>query len=104
MIKRTGIAVILFGPKIFKISVKRFEYNPAEITLKKGVPVVLHLTTEDRSYEFNVPSMKLRADIMPGKVTELKVTPRKLGDFYFFCDIDCGSGHERMNGKIKVTE
>jgi len=119
MIKRIGIAVIVVasllgmnclradsddGAKIVKISAKRFEYSPEEITLKKGVPVVLQLTTEDRSHGFNVPSMNLRADIMPGKVTELKVTPQKAGDFDFFCDIYCGSGHEGMSGKIKVTE
>jgi cytochrome c oxidase subunit II len=90
--------------KIIKVSAKRFEYSPQEITLKKGAPVVLQLTTEDRSHGFSVPSMNLRADIVPGKVTELKVTPQKAGEFDFFCDVFCGSGHEGMNGKIKVTE
>jgi cytochrome c oxidase subunit II len=92
------------GAKIIKISAKRFEYSPQEITLKKGIPVIFQLTTEDRSHGFNVPSMNLRADIVPGKVTELKVTPPKTGEFDFFCDIFCGSGHEGMNGKIKVTD
>jgi cytochrome c oxidase subunit II len=119
MIKRNGIALILVagafgmtclgafsddGAKIIKISARRFEYSPEEITLKKGVPVVFQLTTEDRSHGFNVPSMNLRADIVPGKVTELKVTPQKAGKFDFFCDVFCGSGHEGMNGKITVTE
>jgi cytochrome c oxidase subunit 2 len=92
------------GAKIIKISAKRFEYSPSEITLKKGAPVVFQLTSEDRTHGFNVPSMNLRANIEPGKVTELKVTPQKAGEFDFFCDIFCGSGHEGMNGKIKVTE
>jgi cytochrome c oxidase subunit 2 len=119
MIKRNGIAVILAacafgmtslgafsddGAKIIKISARRFEYSPQEFTLKKGVPVVFQLTTEDRSHGFNVPSMNLRADIVPGKITELKVTPQKAGKFDFFCDVFCGSGHEGMNGKITVTE
>jgi cytochrome c oxidase subunit II len=92
------------GAKIIKISAKRFEYSPQEITLKKGASVVFQLTTEDRSHGFNVPSMNLRADVVPGKVTELKVTPQKAGVFDFFCDVFCGSGHEGMNGKITVTE
>jgi cytochrome c oxidase subunit 2 len=92
------------GAKIIKVSAKRFEYSPQEITLKKGAPVVLQLTTEDRSHGFNIPSMNLRADILPGKVTELKLTPQKAGEFDFFCDIFCGSGHEGMNGKIIVAE
>jgi cytochrome c oxidase subunit 2 len=90
--------------KIIKVSARRFEYSPSEIKLKKGTPVVLQLTTEDRSHGFDIPSMNLRADIVPGKVTEVKVTPQKAGEFDFFCDVFCGSGHEGMNGKIIVTE
>ena len=92
------------GAKVIKISAKRFEYTPQQITLKKGVPAVFQLTSEDRTHGFNIPAMNLRADIAPGKVTELKVTPQKAGEFDFFCDIFCGSGHEGMNGKITVTE
>jgi cytochrome c oxidase subunit 2 len=90
--------------KIIKVSAKRYEFSPSEITLKKGVPVVLQLSTEDRSHGFYAPSLNLRADILPGKVTELKVTPQKTGDFDFFCDVFCGSGHESMLGKIKVVD
>src|SRR5262249_17364834 len=75
------------GARFIKVSAKRFEYNPQEITLKKGVPIVFQLTTEDRLHGFNVPSMNLRADVVPGKVTELKVTPQKAGKFDFFCDV-----------------
>jgi cytochrome c oxidase subunit 2 len=92
------------GLKIIKVTAKRFEYVPQQITLKKGVPTVIQLTTEDRSHGFNIPLMKLRVDIEPGKVAELKLTPQKSGEFDFFCDIFCGSGHEGMNGKITVTE
>src|SRR5262249_57813458 len=77
------------APQVIKISAKRFEYNPHEIVLKKGVPTVLQLTTEDRRHGFSIPAMNLRADIVPGNVTELKVTPEKAGDFDFFCDIFC---------------
>ena len=90
--------------QVVKISARRFEYTPHEITLKKGVPVILQLTTEDRSHGFNIPAMNLRADIMPGKISELKLTPEKSGDFDFFCDIFCGSGHEGMSGKITVKD
>jgi cytochrome c oxidase subunit 2 len=97
-------SVLSQDSKTIKVSARRYEFMPSEITLKKGVPVVLQLSTEDRSHGFYAPSLNLRADILPGKVTELKVTPAKTGDFDFFCDIFCGSGHESMLGKIKVIE
>ena len=28
----------------------------------------------------------------------------KLGEFPFHCDVFCGSGHEQMDGTIKVTD
>ncbi|HEY9714639.1 MAG TPA: cupredoxin domain-containing protein [Chroococcales cyanobacterium] len=88
----------------FDITARRFEFSPREITVKKGKPVVLRLKSEDRLHGFNVPALNLRADIQPGKVSELKLTPSKAGELDFFCDVFCGAGHEGMNGKITVTE
>lgn len=89
---------------VVKISAKKYEYKPREIILKRGVPVILQITSEDRSHGFNIPALNLRADVLPGKVSELRLTPAKSGDYDFFCDIFCGGGHEHMNGKIKVVD
>jgi cytochrome c oxidase subunit 2 len=91
-------------PTIIKISAKKYEYTPSEIVLKKGVPVVLQLTSEDRHHGFTITAWKVRADIEPGKVTEVKLQPQETGEFEFHCDVVCGSGHETMNGTIKVQE
>lgn len=90
--------------KVIKITAKKFEYNPNEIRLKKGVPVVFELTSLDRLHGFNCPELGIRGDINPGKVTRIDLTPQKVGTFVFFCDIYCGEGHENMNGKIIVEE
>jgi cytochrome c oxidase subunit 2 len=91
-------------PKTIQINAKRYEFTPSEIVVKKGVPVVLQLSTEDRSHGFSAPDFDIRTDIMPGKSTEVKLLPTKVGKFDFFCDIFCGSGHESMLGKIIVVE
>ena len=87
-----------------KITAKKFEYSPKEITLKKGVPVVLEFTSLDRLHGFNCPGLGIRADIEPGKAGRVEFTPKKAGTFPFHCDIFCGSGHGDMAGKIIVTE
>lgn len=92
------------GEKTVKITAKKFEYNPNEIRLKKGLPVVFELTSLDRLHGFNCPELGIRGDINPGKVTKISLTPQKTGTFIFFCDIYCGEGHENMNGKIIVEE
>jgi cytochrome c oxidase subunit II len=90
--------------KVIKISAKKYEYTPDEIVLKKGEPVVLQLTSKDRHHGFTISSMKVRADIEPGEVTEVKLQPQETGEFEFHCDVFCGAGHENMSGVIKVQE
>jgi cytochrome c oxidase subunit 2 len=84
------------------ISVRQWAFTPAQITLKKGVPVILELTSEDVHHGFNVAEWQVRADIVPGNKTQVPVTPTTAGTFSFFCDYYCGSGHEGMQGQITV--
>ena len=88
---------------VVPIRVKKFEYLPAEITLKVGVPVVFELTSEDVTMGFNLPDFKLRTDVVPEKVTRLPFTPDRTGTFDFYCDVFCGDGHEDMSGKMRVV-
>ncbi len=90
--------------QVIKVTAKRYEYSPSEITLKKGVPVTLEFTSLDRPHGFNCPDLEIRTDIMPGKVNRVNFVPKKVGTFEFHCDLFCGEGHETMTGKFIVTE
>jgi len=90
--------------KVIRITAKKFNYTPGEIKLKKGVPVILEFRTLDVMMGFNLPDFNVRADIVPGKVTRLRLVPDKTGTFVFLCDLFCGTGHEEMNGKIAVVD
>ena len=99
-----GYLIAAENEQVIQITAKRFEYSPKEITVKKGVPVVLEFTSLDRLHGFNCPGLKIRTDIHPGKVNPLRFVPDKAGTFPFHCDNFCGSGHEGMKGTIVVTE
>ena len=86
------------------MTVKRFEYSPREIHLKKGVPVVLEITSLDVPHGFNLPDLGVRADVVPGVPARVRLVPSKVGTFTFHCDIFCGSGHEELDGTIVVTD
>ena len=92
------------GETVVKLTAKKFEYMPAQITVKKGTPVSLELTSEDAKHGFNLPDFKVRSDIKPGSVTRVTFTPDKTGTFTFACDVFCGSGHEDMSGTLTVVE
>jgi cytochrome c oxidase subunit 2 len=89
---------------VIRITAKKFAYTPDNVTLKKGVPVILEFTTADVLMGFNLPDLGVRADIVPGQTTRLRVVPDKIGTFHYFCDIFCGAGHEDMNGTITVVD
>jgi cytochrome c oxidase subunit 2 len=94
------------GPKkerVIKIEAKKFVYTPNQITVKQGEVVVLEFTAIDFTHGFSVPDMHIRADLMPGQVTRVKLNTDAAGDFDFLCDNFCGTGHETMYGKITIT-
>jgi cytochrome c oxidase subunit 2 len=106
-----GIASAAFGAtafaqlteKVIRIVARKFEYTPGEITLQKGVPVVLELTTEDVAMGFYAPELKIDVEIVPGKVVQVRLVPEKVGSFDVSCNVFCGEGHEDMAGKIHVA-
>ena len=89
-------------PPVVKISARKFAFTPGEVTLKRGVPVVLEFSTADVVMGFNAPELDLRADIVPGQVARVPFTPQRAGSFEYLCDIFCGEGHEKMTGRIRV--
>jgi cytochrome c oxidase subunit 2 len=90
--------------QVIKVTAKKFEYSPNEITVKKGMPVTLEFTSLDRLHGFNCPDLGIRTDITPGKENRVRFVPQKSGTFEFHCDVFCGEGHEDMTGKIIVAE
>lgn len=92
------------NPKVIEITAKKFEFTPNEITLKKGQPVILRLTSSDRVHGFFSKALKFDTDIPAGKTTDVAITPDTAGDFTIICDHYCGTGHGNMKMKATVVE
>lgn len=89
-------------PRVVQITAKRFNFTPNQITLKKGETVTLQLTSEDVTHGFYMKALKLDEVIVPGKATEITLTPQTAGRFTTICDHFCGVGHGNMNMTIIV--
>ena len=98
-----GLAWAKPKPRVIKVIAKKFVFVPAEIRVKQGETVILQLSAPEVPMGFNLADFKLRADVMPGKVTSLEFTPDKAGTFIFLCDVFCDTGHEDMNGTLIVA-
>jgi cytochrome c oxidase subunit 2 len=91
------------GP-VVKITASRFHFTPNRITLIKGQPVTLELTSDDVTHGFMIRPLKIDTDIKPGQVTDITVTPAVAGTFKAICDHYCGIGHGDMRMRVVVEE
>jgi len=90
--------------RVIVVHTKKFEFSPDQLTLKKGEPVTFEFVADDVVMGWNLTGFGLRADVIPGKPVRVRFVPDRTGEFTFFCDIFCGSGHEDMAGSIKVVD
>jgi len=90
--------------RVIEIVARRFFYTPSEILVKRGQPLTLAFTAIDFTHGFNIPDLKIRADLVPGRVVKVRLVPDKVGTLDFLCDNFCGDGHEGMVGKLIVQD
>jgi cytochrome c oxidase subunit 2 len=88
--------------RVIAITARRFEFNPREVTLKQGETVKLQLTSEDVTHGFFLRPLGIDEEIVPGKTTEIVVTPKAAGRYTTICDHFCGAGHGGMKMTIVV--
>ena len=89
-------------PHVITISAKRFEFTPNEIHLKRGEAVTLRVTSEDASHGLYQSDLKIALDLLPGRPSDVTITPAETGRFLAICDHFCGSGHGNMKLVIDV--
>ena len=89
------------APQVVKLVAQRFHYTPSEFRVKPG-EVVLEITSLDFVHGFNMPDLNLRADLPPGRVTQVRFTVDQPGEYAFLCDNFCGDQHEQMGGRMFV--
>jgi cytochrome c oxidase subunit 2 len=67
-----------------------------EIHLPVGRPVYLALTSDDVIHSFWVPALAGKVDMLPGRITRLRVTATEAGILRGQCAEYCGEQHARM--------
>ena len=92
------------GPHRIDVTAKKFEFQPGEITLKKGEPVLLVLKSADVAHGIRFRELGIEAKIGKGQTSELAFTPDKTGTFVGHCSVFCGSGHGAMTLTLHVVD
>jgi cytochrome c oxidase subunit II len=87
-----------------EIIAKRFAFEPAEITLKKGEPVDLVLKSTDVPHGLRFRDLNVEVDVGKGGTREVHFVPNKTGTFTGHCSVFCGAGHGSMTLTLHVVD
>ena len=60
------------------------------------------MESADVIHSFWVPEFRVKQDVVPGRVTEYRITPTLIGDYKVRCAELCGSSHAYMESPVIV--
>src|SRR5712671_6770943 len=75
-----------------------------ELHVPVGRAVKLIMTSEDVIHDVFVPAFRVKADVLPGRYTNIWFQPTKPGRYHLFCAEYCGTRHSGMTGEVIVME
>ena len=75
-----------------------------ELHVPVGRAVRLIMTSEDVLHDFSIPAFRVKADVIPGRYTQIWFEATKPGRYHLFCAEYCGTRHSGMTGQIVVMD
>jgi len=88
--------------KEIRMTAKKYEYEPAIITVKEGKHVRLIITALDHDHGFKIDDLHIDQLLKKGEPTTIEFTADTTGTFPFQCSHFCGLGHKGMKGELIV--
>jgi cytochrome c oxidase subunit 2 len=85
----------------------KFEYENGvvsdELHIPVGKQVHLKMTSTDVIHSFWVPEFRVKQDLVPGRITDLWITPTVEGEYKVRCAELCGTSHSYMLKPVIIT-
>jgi cytochrome c oxidase subunit 2 len=86
----------------------RFEYpeygfSSDKLYLPTDKQVLLLMQSTDVIHSFWVPEFRVKQDLLPGRITEYRITPTLIGEYKVRCAEICGSSHAYMESPVVVV-
>jgi cytochrome c oxidase subunit 2 len=73
-------------------------YN--ELRVPVGTAILLRMTSSDVVHSHYIPDMRIKEDLMPGRVTYIWFNPTAPGEHVITCNEYCGAMHSGMVGNV----
>jgi len=88
----------------WKFDYPEYGISSNELYLPVDKQVLLKMSSRDVIHSFWVPEFRLKQDVVPGRTTELRITPTLIGDTYKVrCAEICGTSHAFMRSNVVVV-
>lgn len=87
----------------WKFDYPEYGFSSEELYLPVGRQVLLQMESPDVIHSFWVPEFRIKQDVVPGRITEYRVTPSLVGDYKVRCAELCGISHAYMESPVRVV-
>ena len=85
-----------------QVALRKYEFSPGLLRVKKGEQVRLILTAVDHDHGFKLDDFNINQKIPKGTTVIVEFTADQAGTFQFRCSSVCGLGHRGMKGTLVV--
>jgi len=92
------------GVHEIQVTLRKYEFSPGSLRVKKGEQVRLVMTAVDHEHGFKLDDFNINKKIPQGTTVIVEFTADKAGTFQFRCSSVCGLGHRGMKGTLVVEE
>jgi cytochrome c oxidase subunit 2 len=92
------------GVHEIQVTLRKYEFSPGSLRVKKGEPVRLIMSAVDHDHGFKLDDFNINRKIAKGTTVIVEFTADKAGTFQFRCSNVCGLGHRNMKGTLVVDE
>jgi len=92
------------GVHEIQVTLRKYEFSPGSLRVKKGEQVRLVMTAVDHDHGFKLDDFNINKKIPQGTTVIVEFTADKAGTFQFRCSSVCGLGHRGMKGTLVVEE
>ena len=99
-----GAATPMRGKHEIQVTLRKYEFSPGALRVRKGEQVKLIMTAADHDHGFKLDEFSINQKVPKGTTIVVEFTADKAGTFHFRCSSVCGIGHRGMKGTLLVVE
>ncbi len=97
------VVKVIAGQWFWKFQYPDYGFSTDKLYLPANKQIDLQMTSLDVIHSFWVPEFRVKQDLVPGRTTDLRITPIMVGEYKVRCAELCGDKHAYMEAAVYVV-